>query len=236
MAITPEELAAYADGELDAVRAAQVAAEIAADPALEQQLAAHRALKEKLSAHFAPIAQQPVPSRLTELLQPQAGAGGGAEMVDFTAVRSKRAERRGMPRWGWVVGPALAASLALAVFLPRGGEMPAGYAGPQLAATLDNQLVADQPGDAPTRILLSFRDDTGQFCRAFAGNRESGIACRDGTGWQLRATRPGSASQGTDYRQAGSDDAQLLAQAQDMAAGPALDAAQEEAARKAGWR
>jgi hypothetical protein len=229
MSVTREELAAFADGQLDEPRRSEVAAAVAADPALAAEVERHRALKDKLAAHFAPILDQPVPERLSALL-------GGAEpkVADLTAARQRKAAR-GIPRWGWIVAPALAASLALAVFLPRGGT-PEGYAGPQLAAALDEQLVATQASNAPTRILLSFRDDGGQFCRAFAGNAQSGIACKDATGWRLQAAGAGSATQQGDYRMAGSSAAGLMALAQDMAAGPALTASEEQDAKARGWR
>ena len=230
MSVTREELAAFADNQLGEPRRSEVAAAVAADPALAAELAAHRALKERLSAHFAPILEAPVPDRLTALLGP-----AEPKVVDFTAAKQKRAAR-GIPRWGWIAGPALAASLALAVFLPRGGSLPEGYAGPQLAAALDQQLVASQPGDAPTRVLLSFRDDHGQYCRAFAGASQSGIACKDATGWQLRTVGAGETAQQGEYRTAGSTAAALMAAAQAMAAGPAFTAEEEQAARARGWR
>jgi hypothetical protein len=228
MSVSREELAAFADGQLGEPRRSEVAAAIESNPALAAEVARHRALTEALSAHFSPILDEPVPESLTMLL-------GKAEpkVSDITAARQRRA--RSIPRWGWIVGPALAASLALAVFLPHGG-VPDGYAGPQLATALDRQLVATQPGDASTRILLSFRDGSGQFCRAFAGETQSGIACKDTTGWQLRASAAASAAQQGDYRMAGSTAAELMATAQSMAAGPALTADEEQAARTKGWR
>lgn len=231
MSVTPEELAAFADGELGEPRRAQVAAEMAADPALAEQVRAHRALKAQLASHFAPILDAPLPERLTAPL-----GGSEASVTDFTAARQRREVRRTIPRWGWIAAPALAASLALAVILPRGGEVPEGYAGAQLAAALDEQLVAGQPGDAGTRILLSFRSVEGDYCRAFTGNTRNGIACRDDTGWRLDATGAASAPQHGDYRMAGSDAAAIMARAQDMAAGPALTAEEEAAARANGWR
>jgi hypothetical protein len=230
MSVTGEELAAFADGELGEPRRTEVAAAVAADPALAAEVERHRALRDRLSAHFAPILDAAVPERLTAPL-------GASELkvADFTAAKQRRAAR-GIPRWGWVVGPALAASLALAVFLPRGGGVPEGYAGPQLAAALDDQLVASQASDASTRILLSFRNGGGQFCRAFAGNAQSGIACKDATGWQLQASGAGGAAQQGEYRMAGSASAELMARAQEMAAGPALTAEEEQAARAKGWR
>lgn len=223
MSVTPEELAAYADGELDAAREMNVAAAVAADPALEAQVRAHRALRARLGAHFAPIMDAPLPERLTAPLR-----GQQAEIIDLAAARERRS-----PRWSWMVAPALAASLALAVFLPRGGD---DYASGTLADTLDAQLVAAQPADAPTRILLSFRDESGSYCRAFAGAAQSGIACRDAEGWRLVTEGEGAPAQKGEYRMAGNPAAEMLERAQAMAAGPALDAAQEEAAKARGWR
>ena len=107
---------------------------------------------------------------------------------------------------------------------------------PAVGALLSVQLVATQASDARTQVLLSFRNHGGQFCRAFSGRTQSGIACRDSTGWRLQATAPGAAPGQGDYRMAGSPAAAIMAQAQDMAAGPALTAEQEQAARVRGWR
>lgn len=226
MTVTREELAAFADGELEPARAAEVAAAVAADPALDAQVRAHRALKERLGAHFAPILDAPLPDELTAPLQPK--------VVDFAAVREKRQRARALPRWSWIAGPALAASVALMVMIDRGtGET---YAEGPLRDALDTQLAASQPADAPNRILLSFRDETGAFCRAYAGADQSGIACRDDEGWRIRTTGRGAGAQESEYRMAGNPAAEVLERAQAMAAGPALDATQEAAAQARGWR
>ena len=155
-------------------------------------------------------------------------------MIDFAAAREKRSRASVVPRWSWIAVPALAASLALAVFLPRGpGE---GYADGALASALEEQLVATQAPGARTRILLSFRDEAGVYCRAFAGEAQSGIACRDDAGWRLIEEGPGARAQDSEYRMAGNPAAAVLERAQAMAAGPALDGAQEEAAKARGWR
>jgi hypothetical protein len=229
-AITREELAAWADGEIAGARALVIEAAVETDSDLQAQVAAHRALKDRLSRHFAPVAKQPVPDRFRNLLVPQA-----AEIVDFAAAKTRLDEKRHFPRWIWVAGPALAASLALAVFLPRGGnDLPGeNYAGTQLASVLDTQLVAQQDAAADTRILLSFQNDGGEFCRAFANRDTGGIACHDDSGWRIEALIEGDATSATEFRQAGAPD--ILAQVQEMTAGSALDAAEEAAAREAGW-
>lgn len=229
MTVTPEELAAFADGELDEPRRTQVEAEVAQDEALAAEVERHRALKAQLGAHFAPILTQPVPEQLTALL-----GARETKVADLTAARQRREARFSIPRWGWIAGPALAASLALALFLPGGSGTPEGYAGPQLAAVLDQRLVAQQAGGEQVRVLLSFRDETGAYCRAFTGADQSGIACRDNEGWRLRFEGSGVAAQESDYRMAGS--AEVLERAQEMAAGPALDPSEEEAAKATGWR
>lgn len=236
MKITPEELAAYADGELSGARLGEVEAVIAADPALAQQVAAHRALKVSLGAHFAPILNQPVPDRLTRMLSKPDSPESQETVVSFAAAHEKREMKKTIPRWGWVVGPALAASLALAVFMPRDGDKTSEFASPQLAMVLDQQLVATQTASVDTRILVSFRSKDGNLCRAYSGTVAGGIACREAQGWRLRDVLHGSEAAAGEYRQAGADDAALLAIVQDMADGPALDSAQEAAAREDDWQ
>lgn len=230
MSVTREELAAFADGELGEPRRSQVAAEVAQDEALAADVERHRALKAQLSAHFAPILEQPVPYRLADLL-----GGRDTTVVDLATARQRREGRLRIPRWGWIAGPALAASVALAVLLPGRGT-PEGYAAPQIAAVLDERLVAEQEPGQEIRVLLSFRDDAGVYCRVFSAEAQSGIACRDDAGWKLRHQRTGSPEQDGEYRMAGSGAAQVLEQAQSMAAGPAFDARQEREARASGWR
>ncbi len=244
--ITPEELAAWADGEVTGTRADEIAAAVEADPALQSKVDAHRALRDKLSAHFAPIAEEPVPDHLAAMLRDAPAAANdqietpedSAEIVNFGEARKRADQKRSLPRWGWIAGPALAATLALAVFLPGGGTADqvasTPYADTQLASLLDTQLVADQGTNSETRILLSFQNESGEFCRAYSAGESGGIACRDDNGWRMEATGDGVDQGNTEFRMAGA--AEIMATAQDMAAGDALDAEAEAAAREAGWR
>jgi len=236
MTISPEELAAFADGELNGARAREVAAAIQHDPELARQVEQHRALKARLAAHFAPIMEEPPPEKLQALLRPR------GEVVDFAQARDardtkERVRKTGItPRWAWMgAGTALAASLVLALLMPQ-GDAPAGYADTELAGLLDRQLISEQPQGAPTRVLLSFRNGAGEFCRAFSAPDHGGIACRDEDGWRIETEGEGSRGADTDYRQAGTDDAAVMARAQEMAIGPALDADQEAAAKASQWR
>ena len=231
MSITREEIAAFADGELSGEREAEIAAAMKADIRLAEQVDRHRALKTMLASHYAPIVDQPVPGRLAGLL----AEPPRPEVVDMAAAREKREARR-LPRWGWIAGPALAASLAFALLLPNASDNPTAYADAQLAAVLEDRLVATQSPAEETRILLSFRSKEGRYCRAFSGTAGGGIACRDEEGWRLEALGGSSEGASTDYRMAGAEDRKILALAQEMASGTALDAEGETAARTRGWR
>src|SRR5947207_2969083 len=70
----------------------------------------------RLSAHFAPVLAQPLPERLTAPL------ADAAKVVNLAEARAERRSlwRRRALRFG--VPAALAASLVLAVLLPRGSE------------------------------------------------------------------------------------------------------------------
>lgn len=233
MTISPELLAAFADGELDAETARNVEAELAGSPKLQADLAAHCALRARLSAHFAPIAEQPVPDRLREAV---IGDGSAPTVIDFASEARQRRWAVLPARWGRIAGPALAASLVLA--LVGYGLRPSDdtYAQGELAQALDGQLAATQKADAPIRVLLSFQDGQGQYCRGFTGKAHSGLACHDDRGWRLLKTFSGTGSGSTEYRQAGSPDMVVLAAIQNMAVGAALDAAEEEQAARQRWR
>lgn len=226
MTIDPETLMAYADGECDPLTTARVERAIAADPELAAQVAAHRTLGARLTSAFAPVAEEPVPARLAAPL--------ATNVVAFP----RRAPRRF--RAGWA--GAIAASLVVGLMLGRGtapvGPIAAGPGGlvarATLASALDSQL-GSQGVQNGVRMVASFKARDGAYCRVFDGRATSGIACRDDGGWSLRQTVSGHAETGA-YRQAGSADVALLAQAQDMMAGAPLDQAGEAAAAAKGWR
>lgn len=229
MSVTPEELAAFADGELGKDRHAEVQAAIAADPALAREVEAHRALRARLTSHFASILEKPLPEAMTAPLQT-------SNVIDLGAKRTAGSDTPGrISRWGWIAGSAVAASLMLALFVSR-ETLPEDYAGKQLAAALNDQLVATQPDNAPTQILLSFRSSAGAYCRVYADKSGDGIACKDSQGWRFQESVPGKTRDDSEYRQAGSPRSALMMKAQAMSAGPALDADQEQRAQANGWK
>lgn len=225
MTIDPETLMAYADGELNPLEAKRVERAIAEDPALAEQVARHRGLRAALGGHFAPVAEEPVPDRLSAMLR--------NKVVDLP----RRPRPPAWLRWSG----AIAASLVLGLAIGHGwqdrgmvrSESGQLYAAGTLATALDRQLAASQ---GPIRTPVSFRDTAGRYCRIFTSNTADGIACRDARGWALRQTRGGSGAAETDYAQAGSADPGLMAAAQEMMTGDPLDASAEADARAVGWR
>lgn len=223
--MTPDDemLMAYADGELDALTAKRVERAIAEDPELAARVAAHRRLRSELAAAFPLVA--------------------GRDPLE-TVIRSAPAPiaRRRPPMWRqpWLPAAAMAACLVIGVTVGsnwRAGPIAADRSGAlvasgTLARALDNQL-ASETGE--TRIVVSFRNTQGSYCRVFAGAATDGIACRAAGQWRLVRTGTGSAAARGDYRQAGSADMAMLEAAQAMMAGDRLDAAQEARARQDGW-
>ncbi|MEG3175575.1 anti-sigma factor [Sphingomonas sp. RB3P16] len=234
-AIDPEMLMAYADGELDPLSAKRVERAIAGDPEAAATVGRHRALRETLGRAFDPIAAEVVPPSLR-------AAAISPNVVDLSSARAGQRPTRATG--GWAIGGVIAASLALGLFLgdrlgedapiaSRDGRL---VASGKLASALDTQLASNQGSATTTRMLVSFRDRSGAICRTFTTPALGGIACRDGDAWRIQETRGRRAPAATDYRQAGSDDAALMADAEAAMSGEPFDAATEARARQDGWR
>lgn len=94
--ITESDLHAYVDGQLDAVRAAEVEAQLPNDPDAALKIAAYRKQNELMHALFDPALAEPVPVQLMQ---------------------------RRTPSWSWMRIAASAATLALGIgigFVARG--------------------------------------------------------------------------------------------------------------------
>lgn len=228
MTILPEQLAAYADGELDEVAATRVQYAVENDPELARELGRLVALRLALAARFDPILTEPVPERLINVIE------DAGKVINLSDVRAERQTMWQRPQFRLGAGAAIAASLIVALLVGGRGGTPQGYADTQLTAALDGALSGETGADG-TRLLISFRDRNGAACRGYSGLEASGIACRDDHGWKLNMLDGSAAQHTTEYQQAASENASIMAAAQNMAAGPALDAAAEKDARDAGW-
>lgn len=224
-------LTAFADGELNEIEKARVELALAGDPSLRARLEAHRRVRGRLAAHYAPVAEEPVPERFRQLLDPK--------VVPF----EPRTGRISRPPWQ--AAAALAATLVLGLVLgqsiSQGGGNPIAVqegelvAEGQLAEALETQLASAQTADAPVRIGVTFPGPEGRPCRTFEGSEVAGLACRGTERWRLMLAVPGGGGAASEYRQAGAPSALVMEAAQELMAGDPLGPEEERRARDAGW-
>lgn len=242
-------LQAYVDGELDAAIAARIDAALAHDAALARRVQQARAVRAQLRAAFDPVLDEPVPARLSALLQPrsaQAAIPAAPRVVPMGGHGTTR--RRTIRRW-FVPGAALAASVALlAVALwwwQPGGDLVRMQGGQSFAAgaltrALDETLASEPKANAPVAIGLSFRSSDGRICRTFvlrSPPARAGLACHESAGWALPVLTAATLPEGGELRQAASALPPAVQAAVDARLrGNVFDAQQERAARDAGWR
>ncbi|MFL6763052.1 MAG: anti-sigma factor [Sphingomicrobium sp.] len=227
-----EKFFAWLDGELAEADAAEMEAKVAADPALQLLAREHRALGARLTAAFGPIADAPVPRHLVTTLRPT------AKVVDFAAAKRKRILPQ-PAQWA-----AMAATLVIGMVIGAGLPQRAGdpvevhagqlYAGSAIKDALDTQLASAPSGDV--HIGLTFLDKAGKICRSFTKDVSSGLACREGGRWQIRALFGTPEGQSGDYRMAAGMDPNLAAVVDSTMAGEPFDAAAEKAAKGRGWK
>jgi hypothetical protein len=220
-----EQLIAYVDSELDGKARARFEAEMAADPALAEQVAQHRKLAGRVSDAYAPVLDEPMPLRLS-----------AAAM----AANDRAPPRFGLPQWAAMAACLVAGVLVGRVVVPHGGPLVTRdgelVAQGALAKALTANLAAQE---TPVKVGLSFRTADGGYCRTFqsAPDRLAGLACRRDGRWvaqTLAAWRPGASPE---YRMAGSDTPpEVLAAVDRLIAGEPLDAAAERAARDRDWQ
>lgn len=222
---------AWLDGELAEPQASAMAARVSGDPELAAFAEQHRDLGVRLNAALALVAAEPVPDRLAQAVRPQ------ALIINFAAARDRRR------RWS-VTGLALAASLALGLViggaLPQGGSGTFESRGDQLAASgllaaaLDRQL-ASAGAQKGIRIRVSFKDQSGRFCRSFTAPAQSGLACRTRDGWSIEGLFAGPQASG-DYRMAAGSEPPLGELIDARIAGEPLDPVGEAKLVRQGWK
>lgn len=250
MTISTDDLAAYADGELTGDSAEAIRTALETDAELRTELDRLQALKSTLSAQFDQVLDEPVPD---DLIATAMGSdtdslvdADSAEIVDFGAARPSRLAALTS---SWPQIAAMAASLAVGVIMgglflsDSGGDGLIGQSGNglaargQLAAALTGQI-GDQPAMNGIALPVTFRDDEGHYCRAFAARSDNlaGIACREGEDWQVRMMVDGAHADAP-YRTASSTLPLSVLESLDlMMAGEALDADAERAAQTQDWR
>ena len=235
MSVTEEELMAYADGELTGADKARIEAALADAPDLRAAVEKHRALRGQLASAYAPVLDEPVPSRLVDAVQSKAAADN---VVSIGAARTRR--QWSVREWG-----AMAASLMVGLLVgaqalrPEAGPIVATNGALEargaLARALDTQLAADA---GAVRIGVTFHTRAGDTCRTFAADAGalSGLACREDARWRVDMAMRGEAHPATEFSTAGSETPPaVLARVEALMNGDPLDASAEKAARDRRW-
>jgi len=249
MNLSNETLMAFADGELDPVQRAQVEALLKTDAALRQRIVALQVQRKRLAQAFDPVLDEPVPDRLTRLLQAAPVATPphpAAAVINLAEVRAQRARQGGMPSWAQWGG--MAACVVLGVLLGthitgqktdsdlglHQGELLAGGA---IARALTTQLASEPQADASVAVQLSFIDKHDGYCRTFSTTALAGLACQHNGQWVVHQVATVDAPASAVVRQAATALPRSLLDAVDQRiAGTAMDASAERQARDKGWR
>lgn len=232
MKISDEMLMAYADGEGDTTLRARVETAMREDPEIAKRVAQHRAMREAMSGAFSSVTSESVPQRLIDAARGRAAA------------TNRRQIRGTVRRWQPL---AIAASLLLGIgvgYLTWHGSgqlieanKSGLVAGAALADALSTQLSQDRSAVAVTG--LSFRDKAGGYCRTFSlsgPGAASGLACREGNDWKIKALTQSSGETTANFRPAGSDlSSAVRAAVEESIDGEPLNREAEIAARQAGW-
>jgi len=236
-----EMLMAYADGELDLVARAEIEAAIARDPEVALAVERHRAFGARVRAAYDGVLEEPVPDRLAKLV-----AAPDVEPVAALPARRK-ASRIAVGRWQLPTWAALAASVALGLFvgllITRAPSAPYEEVDGRFVArgaldTALNHELASLPDTSGVSIGISFRDHDGDYCRTFHMHREasvSGLACREGEDWKLEVLAAAPEHAG-ELRTAAAMPLAVLHAVDAAIEGEPLDAGAEAKARDAGWR
>lgn len=198
-----ETLMAFADGELDEATSLRLEKALESDEALAERLAVFLDTRMALAATMKPLIDEPVPDALAASVRRMVedSKSGNSDAAGSKIVAFRRREKPEILRLrqSWLA--PIAASV-LAVVAGAGGFVvgrgSVGFGAPaerELYAALDRQPSGrdiELGQSAVLRIVSSFVDGQGEFCREYELKRQqesmTTVACRmDGT-WTTRLT------------------------------------------------
>lgn len=227
-----ERIAAYLDGQMDNAAMAAFEAEMEQDASLADDVARladnDDLLRKAFDAPLHEAVDDAIIARMGLSSQPVPAANDNTPFIR---------------KWRWPVGGALAASVALALFMQ---SKPVLQADAQFASAMDSLMsrqTAQMDGGSILTPVLSFRAADGRYCREYVvsggSNSGSGIACRDTDGWTVEAQVEASARIADSTRietASGTDEAALAEAYTRLGASDPLDAQKEKQAIAKGWK
>ena len=241
-----ERIAAFLDGALDDAEQAAFEAELERDPALAAEVERMMGNDALLRDAFSGPIEEGVDNALLARMGLAKGAPAKVADLDERRASPSVAANDNPPfwrRWQVPLGGAIAAALALALFLTnQQGAAPGADFNAALDGTPSGQVAA-LDGGQKLKPLLTFQAGDGRFCREFsigmgdAGG--TGIACRSDNGWQVEALDKGATelAEGSEIALAsGEDGAGLDAAYARLKAGDPLAAEHETALISSDWQ
>ena len=237
-----EMLAALLDNALSADERRALETRLAAEPPLVAQLGEMQRGDDLLRAAFDAPMKEPVPQRLLDLLAPPTVAASAAAVV------APRAANDNSRIWLWG-GGAIAAGLALVLVVANPFARSSGPAalgdmaafGRSLDTTPSTQLASLGDGRM-VQPQLTFARQGGGYCRQFkvsdASGMQDGVACREGSAWNVKALVLGAKAAGDGgYATAGGlANRKLDAEIAALRGGDPLDPAAERLLIGRGWQ
>jgi len=187
--IDDEKLVAYGDGELGGAAATEVKAALLRDPVLRRRAEKLRNSSQALRGAFDELRDEPVPTRILDLLEDERTNSRIHRRVNVTqlAIAASLALVIGSLSGFWFAGSAPTADVASA----WPGALKVASTG--LLDTTPSGAVVKLDAGLELQPVLSFRDATGRICRQYvvadtdpSGKTADGVACRTSAGhWQL---------------------------------------------------
>ncbi|WP_456391067.1 anti-sigma factor family protein [Profundibacter sp.] len=203
-----EELMAYADGQLDETRAADLDFALSSDEVLADRLALFADTRASVAAAYAPMLDEPVPDALMQSIR-QMAKDSDAALVNSNVVAFQ--PRFTQPVWQMAVAASIALLIGFGGGLFMGKPQSAGGLGlgtldnPDILAALSNLRAGEQRtlknGDKIV-MVETFRDDSDAVCREFEYQHSGAanlvaVTCYD-NGWAVKLALA-TPSAGTGY-------------------------------------
>lgn len=187
----------FVAGRLEPEAHERFAALVATDPNLAQRVVRQQLLQRAARQSFEEDLVEPVPDAwVAQIDQALPGATTG-KVESLAALRVRR--KLGWPKWQ--TGAAVAASLALGLYIGGSGKPPGEFgqgdgvllASAPLSAALDTApsgVPVELAGNRVFDVQLSLRDGAGRYCREAAIRGETGreehlLACKEQSGWRI---------------------------------------------------
>jgi hypothetical protein len=249
-----ELLSAFIDGALPSARAAELKRRLEAEPALARRLKQLERTNAAVRDAYAPIAAEPLPQRVLDLIDaaPKT-ARSDAGVVDLAARRSTRGLRFAVLPTSLAAGVALAIGLALgylvtsrapssdAALIANAGVIASGTPLYAVLETTASDTAREIDRGVTATPVLTFRSVDGNYCRQIdiASERGGGeaLACRHDGGWHFEAVSFTAAVETTngEFRPASGRSGVIEAAVDERIQGDPLGASAEEALIEQGW-